>query len=144
MTCCSPIGGSNRISIYKARQRPFRSLSCLKRLQNTARVKQHYIFLANWNKILKHFLIVLESLFSSKIVLVIVVLYLSSCHPQRLAIADSSLHCLLRAWSSFRSFQWSNVSVDFFKFLSIQFAACSKPPSVEIIIIKRILWKTHI
>ena len=28
-----------------------------------------------------------------------------------------------------RSFRWSNVHVDFFKFFSIEFAACSKPPS---------------
>ena len=29
------------------------------------------------------------------------------------------------------SFKWSNVSVDFLKFLSIDFAACSKTPSID-------------
>ena len=43
-----------------------------------------------------------------------------------------SLYWLLRAWRNlhlFRSFQWSNVFVDFFEFLFIEFAACSKPLS---------------
>ena len=46
--------------------------------------------------------------------------------------ARFSLRKLLRAWRNphlLRSYQWSNVPVDFFQFLSIQFAASSKPPS---------------
>ena len=46
--------------------------------------------------------------------------------------ANFSLQRLLRAWRNphlLRSFRRSNVSVDFFKFLPTEFAACSKPPS---------------
>ena len=46
--------------------------------------------------------------------------------------AHFSLHWLLRDWKNphlLMSFEWSNVSVDFFEFLTTEFAACSKPPS---------------
>ena len=42
------------------------------------------------------------------------------------------LQWLLRGWRNqylLRTLQWSNVPVDFFEFLSTEFAACSKPPS---------------
>ena len=38
------------------------------------------------------------------------------------------LLCALRNPHLVRSFLWSNVCVDFFKFLSTEFAACLKPP----------------
>ena len=37
------------------------------------------------------------------------------------------------------SFQWSNVPVDFYKFLPTEFAACSKPPQAEITIVKHLV-----
>ena len=46
--------------------------------------------------------------------------------------AHFSLQWLLCAWRNLhllRSFQWSNVHLDFFEFLSIEFAACSKLPN---------------
>ena len=46
--------------------------------------------------------------------------------------AHFSLQWLLRGWRNphlLRSFQWSNVPVNFFKFLSTKFAAGLKPPS---------------
>ena len=51
----------------RARKRPFRSLSCLNRLQVITRVKKRHIFLANLTKILKHFLSVREISFGLKI-----------------------------------------------------------------------------
>ena len=46
--------------------------------------------------------------------------------------AHFSLHQILRAWRNphlLRGFWWFNVLVNFFKFLSTEFAACSKPPN---------------
>ena len=54
-----------------------------------------------------------------------------------------SLQWLLRARRNphlLRSFQWSNVPVNFFEFFSTEFAACLKPPA-EIIIVKRLIQK---
>ena len=72
--------------------------------------------------------------------------YLSSCHQ---IVSDAKYWTIralfiamtLHAWRNphlLRSFQWSNVPVNFFKFLSTEFAACLKPPA-EIIIVKRLI-----
>ena len=58
--------------------------------------------------------------------------YLSPCHWTTIIgrSAHFSLHWLLRDWRNphlLRSFQWPNNPVDFFEFLSISFAAFSKP-----------------
>ena len=55
--------------------------------------------------------------------------------------AHFSLQWLLRAWRNphlLRSFQWSNVPVNFFEFFSTEFAAYLKSPA-EIIIVKRLI-----
>ena len=71
----------------------------------------------------------------------IVLFVLAHIHPpvtrqrQTLNIGRSahfSLQWLLRGWRNphlLRSFQWSKVPVNSLKFLSTEFAACTKPPS---------------
>ena len=77
---------------------------------------------------------------TEKVLLVVVVVVLNIYLPvtgQRQTLtterfAHFSLHRLLCGWRNLhllRSFLRSNVSVDFFKFLFAELAACSKPPS---------------
>ena len=73
--------------------------------------------------------------------------YLSSCHQiasdakywtiRALFIAMTT-SCLEESAPAYRSFQWSNIPVNFFEFLSTELAACLKPPA-EIIIVKRLI-----